>query len=307
MNIGFTIAMALMICLSVHRPAYAAEDIIVDGRRVEEAKVEGGSYYVGHVLGRQDYKKHANTKVNGFYIMKTEVPYSLYQSVRNWGSRHGYKLEDACNGSVDEVCGADEADGGRHPVVSVSWWGAIAFANALSAMAALKPVYRDRSGKEIASAPSAQDASVLDVQENSAADGFRLPSYAEWHIAARGAQAALAQGSYGLPVSGSARAGEVAWHEKNAGRKTHPVGLKRPNQLGVYDMSGNVSEWTGSAEDLYGGFGGQNSEQKKGSYKMMYYCGDSVLLNQDASFSCDAHTPGYRGPDIGFRLVRRAV
>lgn len=67
---------------------------------------------------------------------------------------------------------------------------------------------------------------------------YRLPSEAEWEYAARGGRR-----SYGYVFSGSNSLGSVAWYESNSGGSTHPVGTKSPNELGLYDMTGNVIEW----------------------------------------------------------------
>ena len=75
---------------------------------------------------------------------------------------------------------------------------------------------------------------------------FRLPTEAEWEFACRGGN-----NSRGYKYSGSNCVDDVAWYDGNSGNKTHPVATKLPNELGIYDMSGNVIEW---CKDIYNNY-----------------------------------------------------
>ena len=94
---------------------------------------------------------------------------------------------------------------------------------------------------------------------------FRLPTEAEWEYAARGGNK-----SNGYKYSGSNTIGDVAWYDDNSGSKTHAVGTKQPNELGIYDMSGNVYEW---CSDWYGGYSSDSQTNptgpSSGSYRVL--------------------------------------
>ena len=128
---------------------------------------------------------------------------------------------------------------------------------------------------------------------------FRLPTEAEWEYAARGGKK-----SKGYQFSGSNNISDVAWYKDNSGSKTHAVGSKQANELGIYDMSGNVFEW---CQDWFGSYSSSSQvnpiSANSGSLRVIR--GGSWNFN--ASFCRSSyrygHSPDLRYDDLGLRLV----
>ncbi len=128
---------------------------------------------------------------------------------------------------------------------------------------------------------------------------FRLPTEAEWEFACRGGN-----NSRGYKYSGSNYIDNVAWYDGNSGDKTHPVVTKSPNELGIYDMSGNVWEW---CADWYGDYSSGRQTNPKGPY------GGSGRVNRGGSWynfarNCRSSIriddyPTYRDDLLGLRLA----
>ena len=138
-----------------------------------------------------------------------------------------------------------EFKGERRPVENVSWWNALEFCNKLSEKHGLKPVY-DLSRKEEGILRIHQSNGKIEypnVADFKKTEGFRLPTEVEWEWFARGGEIAIQDGTFNYKHSGSDNLNEVAWYYANSENRTHDVGAKRPNQLGLYDCSGNIYEW----------------------------------------------------------------
>ncbi|MBE1488351.1 formylglycine-generating enzyme family protein [Plantactinospora soyae] len=172
------------------------------------------------------------------------------------------------------------AYGDQLPVEGVSWWDAVRFCNALSRREGLTPAYRLDADSEV-------DADVEEVEWDAGADGYRLPTEAEWEYACR---AGTTGPRYG-PLD------EIAWHRSNSDERVHAVGGKRPNPWGLYDTLGNVWEWCWDVYDA----------EVYGTYRVFRGGGWC-----DEHWSCRASVrrrsfPTFKIDDLGFRVARTVL
>ena len=145
---------------------------------------------------------------------------------------------------------------GDNKPVECTWWQALEYCNKLSEKYGLEPVYDlSKSAQGILMIKELGGETVYpDVANFKNTEGFRLPTEVEWEWFARGGQIAIEQGTFDYTYSGSNNVNEVAWHHQNSGGNkgsTQEVGLKKPNQLGLYDCSGNVWEWCYDTTESY--------------------------------------------------------
>jgi len=195
-----------------------------------------------------------------------------------------------------------EFEGENNPVETVSWFDALYFCNKLSEKYGLTPVYSIAGTTDVTKwnyKPHDSKSFKANVEYNTEANGFRLPTEDEWEFAAKGGQ--------NYKYSGSNNIDEVAWYRGNTiYDETHPVAQKKANGYGLYDMSGNVWEWcwgTGSSHYISGHYYSNNYSNNysynRGGSSANYEGACEVSVKGDYSFF------NHFGR-IGFRIVRNS-
>ncbi len=230
--------------------------------------VEGGSFEMG-----KGSDAHRVT-VSSFYMGIYPVTFDEYDAFCEATKRD--KPKDAGWGR------------GNRPVIYVSWYDAVEYCNWRSRQEGRQEVYAINS---------------KNITPNWKANGYRLPTEAEWEYAARGGQQ-----SEGYEYAGSNKLDEVGWYRENSNSQTHLVGEKKSNELGLYDMSGNVWEWCWDwyDEDYYSKSKGSQDPRGPGSGALRVLRGGSWFDLQDYA-RCAArynYFPYIRSYNYGFRLAR---
>jgi formylglycine-generating enzyme required for sulfatase activity len=240
-------------------------------------KIKGGTFLMGGDEQERETPIHEVT-LNDFYIGKYQVTVEQYLAFCE-ATKGNYPewLEEGSpyniyNGTDDHYKKKgyeDEVRRKKLPIVGVSWNDAVAYINWLS----------KKTGKN-----------------------YRLPTEAEWEYAAKGGNQ-----SKGYKYAGSNNLDEVGWYDKNSDSKTHPVGQKKPNELGLYDMSGNVWEWCQDVwHDNYNGAPANGEAWTSGgnsSYRVLRGGSWNDGADDCRSAYRDGNPPDDRGSHDGFRIA----
>src|SRR5574344_162783 len=251
-------------CHKLNEDESGKEHIIKEMNRV---CVEGGTFRMGADDGDayDDEKPVHSVSLSDYYICEHTVTQRLWEETMGSNPSH-FK-------------------GANLPVEEVSWYDCVNFCNKLSLKYGLKECYQING----------TSVSLL----NGGKGGFRLPTEAEWEYAACGGNK-----SRGFKYSGSNNLDEVAWYGSNSGSQTHAVCQKNPNELGLYDMSGNVWEW---CWDWYGSYPSSSQSNplgpSTGSYRV-FRGGSWINVAGYCRVSFRIHcTPDFCYYLLGLRLV----
>lgn len=241
----------------------------------ETVFVEGGTYKMG--IGESKYFDEFpvhTVKINDFYIGKSEVTIEEFTGF--------------CR-----TAGLDLPEGDpKMPVTNISWEDACMYCNWLSRVDHLDKCYKILRNPK---------TGTIKIIFDKTANGYRLPTEAEWEYVARGGNT-----NKHYAYCGSNNPDEVSWYA-GTGKMLHPVGEKKPNSLGVYDLSGNAQEWVFDVytEDFYKNSPTNNPINEKGSIKRVSRGGSYNSIAEGLRISKRYYNnQDLRAENIGFRIAK---
>ena len=257
-------------------------------------KIPAASIAETESLSSDVFVSGRNLEIASFYMSDHPVTRGEYKAVM---------------GSDPSTAGAYDKDGNKltgdaannNPVNNVSWYDALVYCNTRSIKENLTPCYAiggKTDPKDWGDVPSRIDSKWDAAKCDFTANGYRLPTEAEWEWAVRGGE--------NYTYAGSDTIGDVAWYKGNTnGTRTRDVKTKKANAYGLYDMSGNVWEW---CWDWYGIISSDTASSGPASGSLRCQRGGSWYNGADCAQVANRYNSSQngRGNNFGFRLVRNA-
>ena len=271
---------------------------VVDIAKIPEdfVLIPAGTFQMGSHVGYNGNKPvHEVIITKPFYMGKYEVTQAEYEVYCSYGSSSP---------------SSSYGDGDNYPAYYVSWYDALVYCNKRSMAEGLTPCYSisgNTDPSKWGTVPTSSNNTWNAVVCNWNANGYRLPTEAEWEYAARAGDKTVESLTYS-GTSDVNQLGYYAWYSDNTNDKTREVGRKLPNAFGLYDMSGNVYEWCWNWYTS-----SYNAETEGGSDPTGTSAGSSRIFRGGScgtdSDCCavsfrNSRSPYFRLNFIGFRVVR---
>ncbi len=259
--------------------------------------VEGGEMQMGSDYGEENEKPIHKVQLNSFYIAEHETTVAQYREFakatgkemppapsQEWMKTHVHTMKYYTSPAQTWWGWQDQL-----PMHHVNWYEAIEYCNWLSEKNGLEKCYTEDPDK----------GWIIDLTKN----GYRLPTEAEWEYAARGGNK-----SQNFKYSGSNDPTEVAWYDDTSGQKSpQEVKQKKPNELGIYDMSGNVWEWCNDyyAADYYKKSPTKNPfNDKFSAYRVLRGGSWHYRVEYATVADRDGPEPKFTNYNYGFRIAK---